>query len=314
MLERSGLCLAQRPGICQDFKQNGHSREERECSGLNQKEQWEGVQMGAQEHETEFKTPQRHAYFQPLATVVRHPRASVAYVARTFAQRCCLTGEAEKPASPALCRTCSPSLPAAMEYLIGIQGPDYVLVASDRVAASSIVQMKDDHDKMFKMSEKILLLCVGEAGDTVQFAEYIQKNVQLYKMRNGYELSPTAAANFTRRNLADCLRSRTPYHVNLLLAGYDEHEGPALYYMDYLAALAKAPFAAHGYGAFLTLSILDRYYTPTISRERAVELLRKCLEELQKRFILNLPTFSVRIIDKNGIHDLDNISFPKQGS
>lgn len=42
-----------------------------------------------------------------------------------------------------------------------------------------------DYDKMFKLSEKILLLCVGEAGDTVQFAEYIQKNVQLYKMRNG---------------------------------------------------------------------------------------------------------------------------------
>ncbi|CAH6790877.1 Psmb2 [Phodopus roborovskii] len=185
-----------------------------------------------------------------------------------------------------------------MEYLIGIQGPDYVLVASDRVAASNIVQMKDDHDKMFKMSEKILLLCVGEAGDTVQFAEYIQKNVQLYKMRN-------ALAVFSLQ---------TPYHVNLLLAGYDEHEGPALYYMDYLAALAKAPFAAHGYGAFLTLSILDRYYTPTISRERALELLRKCLEELQKRFILNLPTFSVRVIDKNGIHNLENITFSKRGS
>ncbi|XP_033076820.1 proteasome subunit beta type-2 [Trachypithecus francoisi] len=247
--------------------------------------------------------------------VIRERRGSrAAGVAPIFARRCCLTGETWKPASLALCRTCSPWPLATMEYLIGIQGPDYVLVASDRVAASNIVQMKDDHDKMFKMSEKILLLCVGEAGDTVQFAEYIQKNVQLYKMRNGYELSPTAAANFTRRNLADCLRSRTPYHVNLLLAGYDEHDGPALYYMDYLAALAKAPFAAHGYGAFLTLSILDRYYTPTISRERAVELLRKCLEELQKRFILNLPTFSVRIIDKNGIHDLDNISFPKQGS
>ena len=38
---------------------------------------------------------------------------------------------------------------------------------------------------MFKLSDNILLLCVGEAGDTVQFAEYIQKNVQLYKMRNG---------------------------------------------------------------------------------------------------------------------------------
>lgn len=59
-----------------------------------------------------------------------------------------------------------------------------------------------------------------------------------------------------------CFCLQTPYHVNLLLAGYDDHEGPALYYMDYLAALAKAPFAAHGYGAFLTLSILDRYYKP----------------------------------------------------
>lgn len=29
-----------------------------------------------------------------------------------------------------------------MEYLIGIQGPDYVLVAADTVAATSIIQMK----------------------------------------------------------------------------------------------------------------------------------------------------------------------------
>ncbi|XP_060056957.1 proteasome subunit beta type-2-like [Erinaceus europaeus] len=193
-----------------------------------------------------------------------------------------------------------------MEYFIGIQGSDYVLVTSDRMVTSNIVQMKDDHDKMFEMSEKILLLCVGEAGDTVQFAEYIQKNVQLYKMQN--------AANFTFQNLADCLWSQTPYHVNLLLAGYDEHEGPVIYYMDYLAALAKAPFTAHIYGAYLTLSILDLYYTPNISPESAEELLRKCLEELQKCFILNLPAFSVQIIDRNGIHDLDNISFPKQGS
>ncbi|KAF5889383.1 proteasome subunit beta type-2 [Clarias magur] len=161
---------------------------------------------------------------------------------------------------------------------------------------------------MFKLSEKILLLCVGESGDTVQFAEYIQKNVQLYKMRNGYELSPTAAANFTRKNLADYLRSRTPYHVNLLLAGYDESDGPALYYMDYLSSLAKAPFAAHGYGAFLTLSIMDRYYRPDLTREEAVDLLKKCLEELSKRFILNLPSFTVRLIDKDGIHDLEKIN------
>lgn len=48
----------------------------------------------------------------------------------------------------------------------------------------------------------------GESGDTTQFAEYIAKNIQLYKMRNTYELSPKEASSFTRRILADTLRSR----------------------------------------------------------------------------------------------------------
>lgn len=55
----------------------------------------------------------------------------------------------------------------------------------------------------------------GEQGDAVQFAEYIAKNIQLYKMRNGYELGPSSAAVFTRKNLADALRSQV-YHSCLL--------------------------------------------------------------------------------------------------
>jgi 20S proteasome subunit beta 4 len=61
----------------------------------------------------------------------------------------------------------------------------------------------------------------GESGDTTQFAEYIEKNIQLYKMRNGYELSPPAAANFTRRNLADSLRSRVNF-ISIIIIVFTE--------------------------------------------------------------------------------------------
>ena len=77
-----------------------------------------------------------------------------------------------------------------------------------------------DEDKLHKISNKLVMGISGESGDTTQFAEYIAKNIQLYKMRNGYELSPNAAANFTRRNLADYLRSRviiTAYWGNLTI-------------------------------------------------------------------------------------------------
>ncbi|XP_067032067.1 proteasome subunit beta type-2-like [Acropora muricata] len=191
-----------------------------------------------------------------------------------------------------------------MECLIGIQGPDFVLVASDSASGRSIIRMKDDQDKMFKLSSKLLMLVTGEAGDTVQFAEYIEKNIQLYKMRNGYELTPHAAANFTRRNLADSLRTSSAYQVNMLIAGFDDASGPALYFMDWLASLQKVPFGAHGYGSFFSLSIMDRYYKPDLSRAEARELLQKCIDEVQRRFLVRLPDFFVRIVDKDGIHDV----------
>ena len=50
------------------------------------------------------------------------------------------------------------------------------------------------------------------------------------------------------------------YHVNLLLGGFDKEEGPVLYFMDYLSAMVKLPFACHGYSSFFSLSVLDRFY------------------------------------------------------
>ncbi|KAK6172009.1 hypothetical protein SNE40_018413 [Patella caerulea] len=157
---------------------------------------------------------------------------------------------------------------------------------------------------MFPLSDKLLMLVCGESGDTAQFAEYIAKNIQLYKMRNGYELSPSAAANFTRKQLADALRSQTPYQVNLLLAGYDKEDGPGLFYMDYLASLNKVPFGVHGYGGFFSLSVMDRFYRKDITQPEAMKLLQQCIDELSKRFIVNMSSFNVRMVSKDGIQNL----------
>ncbi|XP_066931503.1 proteasome subunit beta type-2-like [Clytia hemisphaerica] len=191
-----------------------------------------------------------------------------------------------------------------MEFSIGIQGADFVLVASDCNGARSIVRMKDDLDKHVSLGKNFLMTINGESGDATNFAEYIQKNIALYKMNNGYELTPHSGANFVRKRLADFLRSRTPYQVNLLLSGFDEKEGPSLYHMDYLAAMVKVPFAAHGYGGFFSLSTLDRHWKPGMTKEETAALLKKVLLQVQKRFIVNLPKFSIQIVNKDGITNL----------
>ena len=191
-----------------------------------------------------------------------------------------------------------------MECLIGIKFDDFVILAHDNSAGRSVVMMKQDQDKLFRLDDRLGMVVCGEAGDTVYFGEYIQKNVTLYRMRNGYSLSPHAAANFTRKELAEGIRSRSPKMVNLLLGGYDSQLSQSyLYFMDYLGTMAEVPYASHGYGSFFVLGLLDCFHRPEMTREEGVELLEKCVREVQQRFMINLASFSYYIISTSGFSE-----------
>lgn len=134
--------------------------------------------------------------------------------------------------------------------------------------------------------------CTGEPGDRVQFSELIIANVRLYALRNERKLSTKAVANFTRQQLATALRkvsvkgllgsrrciprqqvrgrfvakhtqwiydtflslAQGPYQANLLLAGFDETTGPALYLIDYLGTMHSMNMAGTGYGKLRLLT------------------------------------------------------------
>ncbi|CAA9962383.1 hypothetical protein PTNB73_03286 [Pyrenophora teres f. teres] len=166
--------------------------------------------------------------------------------------------------------------------------------------------LKASDDKTRVLNTHTLMTFSGEAGDTVQFAEYIQANVQLYSMRNNMELSPAATANFVRGELARALRSRKPYTVNLLLGGYDTiADKPTLYWIDYLASQASLPYAAHGYAQYYCLSLLDKHHHPDINYEQGIKILRMCTEELKRRLPIDFKGVLVKVITKDGIKDVD---------
>ncbi|XP_014247671.1 proteasome subunit beta type-2-like [Cimex lectularius] len=195
-----------------------------------------------------------------------------------------------------------------METILGIRCRDFVMLATDMSNTTSIMVMKTDEKKIYPVSDRIIMAVTGGEGDAHQFAEYIVKNMQLYKMRNGYELKPKPTSHFVRQNLADYLRSQTPYQVNLMLGGYDPDEGGQLFFMDYLAAYQEVPYGVHGYGGLMAVSILDRYCRPDMSIEEAYGVLEKCIAEVQKRLIINLPNFHVKVVGKDGVQELKNIT------
>eukprot|EP00275_Glaucocystis_incrassata_P001771 EC123915.1.p1 GENE.EC123915.1~~EC123915.1.p1 ORF type:complete len:222 (+),score=47.43 EC123915.1:76-666(+) len=192
-----------------------------------------------------------------------------------------------------------------MDSLLGFVGDFYFMLAANTTNARSVVVMNTSADKIMELDETKLLACGGEVGDSVQFCEYIQKNVHLYKYRTGIVLSTNAAANYTRGELARFLRE-SPYQVSLLLAGCNPTEGPALYYMDYLASMQKMEKSAHGYGSYFALSILDRKYRPGLSLEEGLDLMNTCIKEIQLRLVLNNPKFIIKIVDKDRTRTIDS--------
>ena len=145
----------------------------------------------------------------------------------------------------------------------------------------------------------------GEPGDTVQFSEYVERNIKLYSMRTGIQLSPKAVASFTRRELADSLRSRKPYHINVLIAGTQKSGVPEIYWIDYIANMVPLKFAAHGHASYFCMSLLDRYWQPGMDVAQVKQVMRKCLAALKTRYIANLPTFNINLVTKEGIKEIE---------
>ncbi|PAV20611.1 20S proteasome subunit [Pyrrhoderma noxium] len=185
-----------------------------------------------------------------------------------------------------------------MECSFALVGRGYVIVASDTVAARSIVKMKSDEDKIKTLGPHLLMSYSGEPGDTVHFAE------------------PAAAASWIRRAIADSIRSRSPYAVNVLVGGFDTSAAavaesgadvggiPKLYWIDNYGTLAEVPFAAHGYGAYFALSLLDRYHNPEGTLEEGLATLKRCIDETALRFIVGGTSYKVKVVDKDGVREV----------
>jgi 20S proteasome subunit beta 4 len=197
----------------------------------------------------------------------------------------------------------SAAAPAPHPHLAGIRGKDFVMVCSDTSAVQSVVRMKQDEDKLVPVDGSKLFAISGEAGDRVNFSEYVIANVRLYALRNGASLTTKAVANYTRGELATALR-KSPYNTNLLMAGFDEGTGPALYWCDYLATLHHMNICGTGYGSMFVLSLFDKLWRADLTEADALEMMKKGIEEVKARLVVAPPKYLIKVIDKDGIRTL----------
>lgn len=192
-----------------------------------------------------------------------------------------------------------------MDIVLGIRLKDSTLIATSKAFTRGISVLKATDDKTIDLNEHNMIAFTGESGDTTQFAEHIRANVQLFGLREGYDMESSEIASFVRHELATSIRSRKPYQVQILVAGVKDDGEGFLSMIDYLGTRCDLPYAAHGYAAFYTMSLLDHHYKDDIDLDTGLRLLKLCEEELNKRMPIDFKGLNVKIVDKEGIRVID---------
>lgn len=193
-----------------------------------------------------------------------------------------------------------------MDTVLGVKFNDFVIIAADRAESFGILRLSEDETKIHNLTTHIAMAIMGETGDTDQFSRFVQCNFELEKFRDdGWEMSLTRAFNWITWELAQSIRSRSPYGVFPLLGGYDLNEKCGkLYWLDYLGTGVEITYGGHGYGETLAVGFLDRHHKPNLPKEQAIELVKGALDAIQTRLVIGQNTFQMVLVDKDGVHNL----------
>ena len=149
-----------------------------------------------------------------------------------------------------------------MDCAFGVSGEDWVIIASDRAVAKSIIKYQDTDDKLRFLSDNQIIASCGEVADRKEFSKLVNGEMDYYYYRYNKRLNTDELANYTRTTLAESLRKK-PYQVNCLIAGFDE-DGAKLYWMDYLGSMQRVLKGAHGYGGHFLYGIMDNHHKKVI--------------------------------------------------
>ena len=167
---------------------------------------------------------------------------------------------------------------------LGIICKDGVVVAAEKKSTMGYLVASKETEKIIPIADHIVLTTAGASGDAQTLARYMKAEIKLYEIQNQKRIPVKAAATL----LANILQGSKyfPYYVQLIVAGYDDDEGPAVYSLDAIGGMEREKkFFSTGSGSPIALGVLEAEYKEGISVKEAKELAYKAIKSAVERDI-----------------------------
>ena len=184
---------------------------------------------------------------------------------------------------------------------LGIVCKDATIMAADQRSSMGHLIASEMTEKVFKISDKLVMTIAGTAGDGQALARVMSAELKLYGFQEG-EITVKAASTLMANMLRTSFKSYRPDMVQILVGGYDSN-GPRIYSIDLAGALEDAKtFAFTGSGSPMALGVLEDQYTEGMSVDDGLKLIHKALLIAKRRdMATGGKSVDVAVINKDGI-------------
>jgi len=191
---------------------------------------------------------------------------------------------------------------------IGIAGEDYVMLGSDtRLAAGYSIDCRKK-SRIFKMSEKTVILATGFDADIDAFITRMRFVIASYEHSHFHEMGVESLAQC----VANTLYSKRffPYYIKVMVGGINVQGKGKLYGYDPVGTIEDVRYEAGGTGESLAIPVLDAVFgtmhrntvdPPKIPIEEARNIVRDTFSSVTERDIMTGDFLEIAVLTNEGL-------------
>jgi len=180
----------------------------------------------------------------------------------------------------------------------GLKVAGGVVLAADKRATMANFIANRQARKVNNLTDHCWMTIAGGVADAQYLIDIMRAEAQLFEMKRKRKIPVKALAHM----LANMLfrNKQTPYEVGLIMGGYTDDEGPALFDLDELGSILPEDFTSVGSGSPFCIGVLEANWKPNLTPEEGKTLAIKAVQAAIARDINTGNGVDVVVITKDG--------------
>eukprot|EP00891_Asterochloris_glomerata_P004470 jgi/Astpho2/4470/Aster-00078 len=154
-----------------------------------------------------------------------------------------------------------------------------VMGADSRTSTGSYVANRTT-DKITPLAERIYICRSGSAADTQNLSAYVQWFLQQHSLELGDEANVKTAAMLAKQM---AYQNKNMLQAGLIVAGWDKHEGGAVYAIPLGGTLIKVPFTIGGSGSAYIMGLCDKLWRANMTEQECQAFVHKAVTHAMAR-------------------------------